>query len=103
MQSRAARGEVRRQRCRGRGIAPRPRAVAVAPTMLKAAGARRQEVAMQTLRAFFRFAVQVIRYAGQFLLSVLRLFRLARRIKANTAAWEQLPGQSAPVTGAAGL
>lgn len=58
---------------------------------------------MQALREFFRFARQVIRYAGQFLLSILRLFRLARRIKANTAAWEELPGQSTPVTGAAGL
>lgn len=52
---------------------------------------------MKALRELFRFAVQVLRYAGQFLLSVLRLYRLARRIKLNTAAWEQLPGQSTPV------
>lgn len=58
---------------------------------------------MKALREFFRFAVQVLRYAGQFLLSVLRLYRLARRIKQNTAAWEQLPGQSTPVAGAASL
>lgn len=52
---------------------------------------------MKALREFFRFTVQVLRYAGQFLLSVLRLYRLAKRIKLNTAAWEQLPGQSTPV------
>lgn len=59
---------------------------------------------MQALREFFRFAGRVLWYAGQFLLSGLRLFRLARRIKVNTAAWQDLPGQSTPVTrGAAGL
>lgn len=74
-----------------------------ARTMLRVAGARRQEVVMQALRELFRFAGQVLWYAGQFLLSVLRLFRLARRIKANTSAWQELPGQSTPVTrGAAG-
>lgn len=58
---------------------------------------------MKALREFVRFTVQVLRYAGQFLLSVLRLYRLARRIRLNTAAWEQLPGQSTPVQGAAAL
>lgn len=55
---------------------------------------------MQALREVFRFAVQLLKYAGQFLLSLLRLYRLARRIKRNTDAWEQLPGQAASVTAA---
>jgi hypothetical protein len=59
---------------------------------------RREEI-MQALREVFRFAVQLLKYAGQFLLSLLRLYRLAKRIKSNTDTWEQLPGQSTPVQG----
>lgn len=54
---------------------------------------------MQALRAVLRFTVQVVKYAGQFLLSVLRLYRLAKRIRRNTATWQELPGQSVPVGG----
>ncbi|MES2917391.1 MAG: hypothetical protein V4729_02115 [Pseudomonadota bacterium] len=51
---------------------------------------------MQVLRDIFRFTLQLLRYGGQFLLSVLRLVRLARRIRRNTAAWPTLPQQSGP-------
>lgn len=58
---------------------------------------------MQAFRDIVRLALRVLRFTGQFLLSVLRLYRLAKRIKLNTASWEQLPGQSTPVGGAASL
>lgn len=49
---------------------------------------------MKALREILRFTVQVMKYAGQFLLSLLRLYRLAWRIRRNTAAWPTLPGQA---------
>lgn len=54
---------------------------------------------MQALREVFRFAMQLLKYAGQFLLSLLRLYRLARRIKRNTDMWEQLSSQSPSLHG----
>lgn len=48
---------------------------------------------MEILRIIVRIGRQLLRYAGQFLLSLLRLFRLARRIRHNTAQWQRLPGQ----------
>ena len=54
------------------------------------------EVIMQVLREILRVARQLLRYAGQLLLSALRLFRLARRIRRNTAAWPTLHQQPGP-------
>lgn len=51
---------------------------------------------MQILRTLFRIGAALLRYAGQFLLSLLRLYRLAWRIRRNTAGWKDLPAQSGP-------
>lgn len=49
---------------------------------------------MQILRTLFRITVELLRFSGRLLLSLLRLYRLALRIRRNTAAWEDLPAQS---------
>lgn len=55
---------------------------------------------MEILRTLVRIGQRLLAFAGQFLLSLLRLFRQARRIRRNTAGWQALPGQ---VEGAAAL
>jgi hypothetical protein len=51
---------------------------------------------MEILRTLFRIGAALLRYTGQFLLALARLYRLAVRIRRNTAGWKDLPAQSGP-------
>lgn len=89
--------------CKGRresarnGRRPRRRGRRIAGYAGRAGpGAVRREDTMEILRTLFRIGAALVRYTGQFLLALARLYRLAWRIRRNTAGWKDLPAQSGP-------